>query len=70
MSHVSLTTHGILTQGTSLHAVTIMLREDVNCGPEPCQRGPALTFPISYLCIQVQIVIQIVFSIQCHWARE
>ena len=22
---------------------------DVNCGPEPCQRGPALTLPVSYL---------------------
>ena len=27
---------------------------DVNYGPEPCQCGPALTFPVSCLCLQVQ----------------
>ena len=33
-----------------LHAQGSRSTSDVNCGPEPCQSGPALTFPISCLC--------------------
>ena len=41
---------------------------DVNCGSEPCQRGPALTFPVLCLCLQLighlsaRIIIQIACS--------
>jgi hypothetical protein len=32
---------------------------DINCGPETCQCGPELTFPVSCLCLQVQIICQV-----------
>ena len=39
---------------------------DANYGPEPFQCGPLLTFPVSCLCLQVQIqVCQVVIQIAC-----
>ena len=47
-------------EGISLHAVMFMLRKvestsDVNRGPEPCQSGTALTFPV--LCLAYTRVV-------------
>ena len=48
----------------SLHAVIFMLRKvestsDVNRGPEPCQRGTALTFPSYLPCLSTWVISQI-----------
>ena len=47
-------------EGISLHAVIFILRKvesisDVNHGPEPCQRGTTLTFPV--LCLAYTQVV-------------
>ena len=38
-------------QCSHLHAQGSRSTNDVNCGPEPCQSGPTLTFPVSCLCL-------------------
>ena len=48
---------------------------DANCGPEPCQGGPALTFPVSCPCLRctghlmlsAQAVIKIMCSMHSAW---
>ena len=41
----------------------------VNCGPEPCQRDPALTFPVSCPCLQVLIIWKLSFRSCAVWVH-
>ena len=46
-----------------LHAQESGVCSDVNCGPEPCQSGTELTFPI--LCPAYTVQARLVSQIDC-----